>query len=181
MPAFAACRTTFLAITGAALIALVTTQAVAQQARAVLHAPDGASVGTVGLTETPHGVLLAVTLDRAPTGAHAFHIHAVGACAAPDFSSAGGHFNPAGHRHGISNPAGKHAGDLPNIHVGADGTLRVEVLAEAVSLTAGGSRASLFDGDGSAIVIHTGADDYASDPAGNAGPRIACGVVEPAG
>ena len=132
------------------------------------------------LSETPHGVLLDVSIDKASPGAHGFHIHAVGICTAPDFTSAGGHYEPGGHEHGIRNPKGKHAGDLPNIHVGTDGTAKIEILADAVSLKDGTSRAPLFDADGSAFVMHAGVDDYLSQPAGDAGGRIACGVVVPA-
>ena len=155
--------------------------AAAQQASATLLGPDGGQVGTVTLGETPHGVLLDVRIDKAAPGAHGFHIHAVGACTPPDFKSAGGHYEPGAHEHGIANPKGMHAGDLPNVHVGADGTARIEVLAEAVSLKDGTGRAPLHDADGSAIVLHAGADDHASQPAGDAGSRAGCGVIVPAG
>jgi superoxide dismutase, Cu-Zn family len=107
-----------------------------------------------------------------PAGDHAFHIHAVGKCVAPDFKSAGGHYNPEEDQHGIMNEAGPHAGDMPNIHVPESGQLHIEVLNQMVSLD------GLFDEDGSAIVIHEGPDDYTSDPAGDAGSRISCGVIE---
>lgn len=152
--------------------------AAAQEATATLKSPEGAAVGTVVLSETPHGVLMAVKVNDLEPGPHAFHIHAVGACTPPDFRSAGGHYNPAGREHGIENAKGKHAGDLPNLHVAANGKVELEVLADAVTLTDGGARATLFDADGSAIVVHAGPDDYASDPAGNAGARVACGIVE---
>lgn len=152
----------------------------ADRANAVLKAPDGGTVGTVALEETPHGVLLAVHFDKAPPGTHAFHIHAVGTCTTPDFKSAGGHYAPHGHAHGIRVAEGKHAGDLPNVHVAADGTLDIEILADAVSLADGTDRAPLFDADGSAIVMHADGDDYTSQPSGAAGGRIACGVIEPA-
>ena len=143
-------------------------------ARAELFDPSGKSVGTVSLEETPHGVLLNAGLRGMPPGVHAFHLHSVGRCE-PPFKSAGGHFNPFGRQHGLLNPQGLHAGDLPNIHVGEGGALSFEVLAGLVTLGAGES--SLFDADGSAIVIHEGPDDYRSDPAGAAGKRIACGVI----
>jgi Cu-Zn family superoxide dismutase len=150
----------------------------AQQARAALTSADGRPVGTVIFRETPHGVLLSVEIGALPPGAHAFHIHQTGACTPPEFNSAGGHYDAGGHRHGIANPQGKHAGDLPNIHVAANGMVDLEILADAVSLADGGTRAPLFDADGSAIVVHAGTDDHVSDPAGNAGARIACGVIE---
>jgi Cu-Zn family superoxide dismutase len=145
----------------------------ADQATAVLMDPDGKEVGKVTLIAVPSGVLLAADLTAMPPGDHAFHIHAVGKCEAPDFKSAGGHFNPEEDEHGLMNEAGPHAGDMPNIHVPETGKLRIEVLNQMVNLELG-----LLDADGSAIVIHDGPDDYETDPAGDAGPRIACGVIE---
>jgi superoxide dismutase, Cu-Zn family len=144
------------------------------QAKAQLKNTDGQAVGEAVLTETPHGVLISVTLTGVPAGPHAIHIHQTGRCE-PPFTTAGGHFNPGSMQHGINNPMGMHAGDLPNIQVPADSRLTVEMLDPSVSLKPGPN--SLFDADGSAIVIHQGADDYMSDPAGNAGARIACGVI----
>jgi Cu-Zn family superoxide dismutase len=143
-------------------------------ARATLKNAQGETVGQAMLTETPHGVLIKTTLTGVPPGVHAFHIHAVGQCE-PPFTTAGGHFNPTAKEHGIENPRGMHAGDMPNVDVPADGQLTFERLAEHVTLATGS--ASLFDADGSALVLHAGADDYTSDPAGNAGARLACGVV----
>jgi Cu-Zn family superoxide dismutase len=99
----------------------------------------------------------------------------VGRCE-PPFTTAGGHFNPGGRKHGFSNPDGMHAGDLPNLRVGKDGTAEAELLTAQVTLSPGPT--SLLDADGSAIVLHAGPDDYVSDPAGNAGDRIACGVIK---
>ena len=144
-------------------------------ATAELKNAQGQAVGIVMLMETPHGVLLKAELWDLPKGTHAFHIHAVGTCE-PPFKSAGGHYNPYKKQHGIMNKKGKHAGDLPNIYSGSDGKLTFEVLADQVTL--GKGKNSLFDKDGSAIVIHAGPDDYKSDPAGSAGPRIACGVIK---
>lgn len=143
-------------------------------ARAALKNAQGETVGQAVLTETPHGVLIETTLTGVPAGVHAFHIHAVGQCE-PPFTTAGGHFNPTSKEHGIENPRGMHAGDMPNVNVPTDGKLTFERLAEHVTLVAGPN--SLFDSDGSALVLHAGADDYKSDPAGNAGARLACGVV----
>jgi superoxide dismutase, Cu-Zn family len=143
-------------------------------AHAVLKDKDGKEVGKAELTNTPSGVLIRLTLDGVRPGTHAFHIHAVGKCEPPDFKSAGGHFNPDGTKHGLMNEEGPHAGDMPNLHVPDSGKLTVEVLNEMVTLDA---EPALLDQDGSALVIHAGADDYRSDPAGNAGDRIACGVI----
>jgi Cu-Zn family superoxide dismutase len=146
----------------------------ARTAQAVLYDTEGNKIGTARLTETPHGVFIGVRLWNMPPGWHAFHIHSVGQCE-PPFKSAGGHFNPFGKKHGILNPEGMHAGDLPNIYVGADGSLEFDVLATQVTL--GTAENNLFDDDGSSFVIHKGPDDYGTDPAGDAGPRIACGVI----
>lgn len=147
----------------------------AQTARAALKDAHGKDVGQVQLRQTPHGVLLVLTLEGVPPGEHAFHVHAVGKCE-PPFTSAGGHFNPAGHKHGMEAAAGAHAGDMPNLHVPPGGELVVEIANPMISLIKGQPN-TLFDADGSAIVVHATADDYKSDPAGNAGDRIACGVV----
>lgn len=164
-----------IAATCLAVAALACGQAQAQTAKAVLKNTDGKDVGTVDLTQTPRGVLLRVTLTGVPPGDHAFHIHAVGRCD-PPFESAGGHFNPDGKKHGLMSADGHHAGDMPNLHIPSSGELSVEVLNTAVTLIKGAAN-SLFDADGSAVVIHAGVDDYRTDPAGNAGGRIACGVI----
>lgn len=158
-------------LTGLALVAATSTASAAEQASAAMMNADGDSVGAVTLRETPQGTLLHAKLENLPAGAHAFHVHAVGVCE-PPFKSAGGHFNPGGKKHGIDSAEGMHAGDMPNIHVPDSGALEIEVLNAQLRLDA-----SLFDEDGAAIVIHDGPDDYVSDPAGAAGPRIACGVI----
>jgi Cu-Zn family superoxide dismutase len=149
--------------------------AAAQSAKAALKDQKGVDVGTVDLTQTPAGVLLKLSLKGVPPGERAFHIHAVGKCEAP-FASAGGHFNPGGQKHGLMVGQG-HAGDMPNLHVPAGGVLEVEILNAAVTLEKGKPN-SLFGKEGTSIVIHAGKDDYKSDPAGNAGDRIACGVIQ---
>jgi superoxide dismutase, Cu-Zn family len=146
-----------------------------EMARAAMQDDQGKSVGTIEMRQTPHGVLLIGRLDGLPPGPHAFHIHGVGKCE-PPFTSAGGHFNPAGKKHGLLVADGHHAGDLPNLHVPASGALTFEMLAPAVSLVAGAA-GDLFDADGSSIIVHAGVDDYKSDPTGDAGGRIACGIV----
>ena len=150
--------------------------AYAQTAKAPLKDAAGKDVGTVNLTQTPHGVLLKLLLKGIPAGEHAFHVHAVGKCE-PPFTSAGGHFNPRNAKHGMEAADGPHAGDMPNLHVPPSGQLVVEVANPAISLIKG-QHNSVFDDDGSALVIHAGADDYKTDPTGNAGDRIACGVIE---
>ncbi len=150
----------------------------APTASARLQNPQGQPVGEAQLRETPGGVLLALTLRTLPPGPHAFHVHETGKCeGAGGFKSAGGHFNPHTRKHGFESAEGFHAGDLPNVVVGADGTATVEVLIAGVTLAAG-KPSSLLDADGSALMVHAGPDDYRTDPAGNAGDRIACAVVE---
>jgi superoxide dismutase, Cu-Zn family len=152
----------------------VSAQSAGEQAKATLKDAAGQTVGEATLTDTPHGVLLHVELTKAAPGIHAFHIHQTGKCEAP-FTSAGGHFNPASKQHGVENAMGMHAGDMPNIDVPASGALTFDVFDHDVTLKPGAN--SLLDADGSAIVIHAGADDYKSDPAGNAGARAICGIV----
>jgi Cu-Zn family superoxide dismutase len=150
----------------------------AEMANAQLKDGSGKAVGDVDLMQTSAGVLIKLQVKGLPAGEHAFHIHAVGKCE-PPFESAGGHFNPGNHKHGMM--AGEaHAGDMPNLHVLQSGDLTIEVVNTAVTLDKGKPN-SLFDNDGSALVIHANADDYKSDPAGNAGGRIACGVIQPSG
>ena len=151
--------------------ATLQTAGAAETAMAKLKNPKGESVGEVVLTQTPHGTLLHARFSNLPAGAHAFHVHTIGKCE-PPFKSAGGHFNPGGKKHGFMAADGVHAGDMPNIHVPASGSLEVEVLNTLLKLDA-----SLFDADGAAIVLHAGPDDYKTDPAGAAGARIACGVI----
>jgi Cu-Zn family superoxide dismutase len=144
-------------------------------ATAELKDLKGQKVGDALLEETPHGVLMTITLTGAPAGIHAIHIHETGKCE-PPFKTAGGHLNPGGKHHGIKNPEGKHEGDLPNIDVPADGKLEVQILAGAATLKKG-EKNTMLDADGASIVIHAKQDDHMSDPAGNAGDRIICGVV----
>lgn len=156
-----------------------TTEA-AQPARAVFINEQGTEIGTATLTQEGDAVRIVVDLAFLQAGQRGFHIHEVGSCEAPDFSSAGAHFNPTNAAHGFDNPDGPHAGDLRNLEVETDdGTARATLTNNMVTLVPGQPN-SLLDADGSALVVHAEADDYTSQPAGNSGPRIACGVIVPA-
>lgn len=170
-------KRTFLIVAGGLLFLSATAwgQGERQRARAVLIDARRAQVGSATLTQADAGVKIALKISGLAPGVHAFHIHAVGQCDPPDFKSAGGHFNPHGKRHGLNNPEGAHAGDLPNIVVGPDGSAEVELMAPG--LTLGEGEHSLFHPGGTALVIHANPDDDLTDPAGNAGERIACGVI----
>jgi len=143
-------------------------------ASADLRTSAGISVGTATISQVGDGVRLTVQANNLPSGARGIHIHETGSCIGPDFASAGGHWNPAGRQHGRDNPAGQHHGDLPNLLVGANGQGAMEYTIPSAQI-AGGNRA-ILDADGAALVIHAGPDDYRSDPSGNSGARIACGV-----
>jgi Cu-Zn family superoxide dismutase len=145
-------------------------------AQAELKDREGNHLGTVRLAETPAGVLIRVEAQGLEPGPLGFHVHEHGACEPPAFESAGDHFNPAGKQHGFKHPEGPHAGDLVNLIVAEDGTVRVEFLAENLTLTEG-ANALLREG-GTALVIHEGPDDYRTDPSGSAGGRLACGVIQ---
>jgi Cu-Zn family superoxide dismutase len=160
----------------AVTIAALSLPAMAQTASAPLKGTDGKEVGSANLTQTPSGVLINLAVKGLPPGEHAFHVHAVGKCEAP-FESAGPHFNPGHKKHGMMAAEGAHAGDMPNLHVPQSGDLTVEVMNSAITLEKGKPN-SVFDGDGSALVIHAKSDDYKTDPAGDAGGRIACGVIQ---
>jgi Cu-Zn family superoxide dismutase len=145
-------------------------------ATAAMHDSAGNAVGTLHLQQTRNGVRIVGDLTGLPAGTHGIHLHQTGRCEGPAFTTAGGHFNPAARHHGLDNPAGPHAGDLPNIVVPASGRVSVRLLDERVTLDSAGT-GGLFDSDGTAIVVHAAADDQRSDPAGNSGSRIACGVI----
>jgi len=150
----------------------------ASLAKTVVHLNDalGKSVGTVTLSEQKSGgVEMDVNLQDLPPGDHAIHFHQNAKCEAPDFKSAGPHFNPDGKKHGLENPEGHHAGDHANFTVGANGKAKLKTESKDVNL--GADSHSLFSNGGTAIVIHAKADDQKTDPAGNAGDRIACGVI----
>lgn len=142
-------------------------------ARAELRDLAGRSVGEVTLRQLPKGVLVVGQVSGMPPGVHGIHFHQVGKCE-PPFETAGGHFNPDGMQHGFQNVRGPHQGDLPNIFVPESGTLRFETVSSQLSL---GGSSGLLDADGAAVVVHAYADDYQTDPSGNSGARIACGVI----
>jgi Cu-Zn family superoxide dismutase len=135
-------------------------------------------VGTATVTPAPNGVLIRVELRENPAGIppgiHAIHIHETGQCE-PPFKTAGGHFNPESKKHGFMNKEGAHVGDLPNIHVTKNTPVVVEFFLSEATINSG--KSNLLDSDGSSLVIHAGADDYRTDPAGDSGDRIACGVI----
>ena len=143
-----------------------------ERAEAVLKTADGTQVGTAVVQQTADGLQATVQVNGVPAGKHGVHVHMTGSCEAPDFKSAGGHWNPDAKQHGIENPQGAHAGDMPNLVVGDDGTGSLTFTLQ------GGSFATLMDDDGSAFIVHAGEDDLKSDPAGDAGARYACGVFE---
>lgn len=145
-------------------------------ARATIHDAAGRTVGTATFHEAgSSGLLVRVSLTDAEPGSHAFHLHSTGSCE-PDFMAAGGHFNAGGGTHGILNPDGRHTGDLPNVHVPASRTLVVDVLAPGVTMEEGRT-GTLFDADGSAVMMHHGPDPYTRPPQGADGERMACGVI----
>lgn len=148
----------------------------APEAKATLRAADGRTVGVAALSTVKGGVRVIVTVTGIEPGNHAFHVHTVGACVAPTFESAGGHFNPGAHEHGLENPKGAHMGDMPNVVVNAGGVGSVSFLVRGATL--GTAAGSLFPAGGTALVLHAAPDDMKTDPSGNAGARIACGVIE---
>lgn len=136
----------------------------------------GEEIGTASLKQEAKGVEIQIEVRNLPKGTHGFHIHEKGLCEEPEFKSAGGHFNPTNAKHGFDNPKGPHAGDLPNLEVGEDGKGTESYLNEMITLKKGEKNSIIREG-GTSLMIHSDADDYVSQPAGNAGERIACGVI----
>jgi Cu-Zn family superoxide dismutase len=167
---------------GAALL-LTFTVAAAKEPKAPKPKPvtvnlqdgQGKAIGTATLSQVTGGVSIKVNVHDLTAGDHAIHVHQTAKCDGPDFKSAGGHFNPDGKHHGLQNPEGPHAGDIPNFVVDAKGKSKATVVAPNVTLTDGPH--SVFTGAGTALVIHAKPDDGKTDPAGNAGDRVACGLI----
>jgi Cu-Zn family superoxide dismutase len=165
-----------LAVAGS-LVLSFTLSAAAQRATVKVDLSDGQgkSVGTAELSPAAQGVRINLNLMNLTPGEHAIHVHTAAKCEGPAFTTAGPHLNPDMKHHGLQNPDGPHAGDMPNFTVAADGTAKTAVLAPGVTL--GDDSHSVFTNGGTALVIHANADDMKSDPAGNAGARVACGVI----
>ena len=143
-----------------------------------LKSGQNKKIGTVAFVETPNGMLIQARIDAGSglqPGMHGFHIHENGACDLADFQSAGDHFNPANHQHGLLTPGGAHAGDLPNIWIAGDGSAQADILTDGVKF--GGGANSLDKPGGTSVLVHTEPDDYATNPSGKSGDRVACGVI----
>ena len=151
----------------------------AEKAVAALVDAEGKAIGQASFEQTPHGVIMLVEVVGLPPGAHGIHLHGTGSCA-PDFKAAKGHVNPHGVEHGLRNPNGPDAGDLPNLYVAADGTATAEFYTTRVSVAESVDKPSLLDADGSAVIIHANPDDHLTQPIGGAGGRIGCGVIKSA-
>ena len=149
----------------------ISAQAKVTTARAILQDASGKEVGRARLQQVGKGIKVTLQASKLAAGTHGVHIHAVGKCDAPDFASAGSHWNPTSRQHGKDNPAGMHKGDLPNIVIDSNGRGTLAFTVDGAVL------GDLLDADGAAIVVHVAADDYRTDPSGNSGARIACGAL----
>lgn len=147
----------------------------AKLASGTLHNANGTPAGTVVVLAAGNELTINVAAVGLPEGAHGLHLHLIGRCDSPSFASAGGHLNPHGMQHGTANPAGSHLGDLPNLVIDSHGA---GALTAKLRDDRAAAEAALFDGDGTALVVHADADDYKTDPSGNSGTRIACAVLK---
>ena len=166
-----------LTIAIAGVLAAAAGDGASKTAKVTLNDANGKSVGTATLIEGKNGSGVTIKLDvkGLPAGEHAIHFHQTAKCEGPAFTTAGGHFNPGGKHHGLNNPEGPHAGDMPNFTVKANGTSKASIVDPRVNLSEGPN--SLYSNGGTALVIHAKADDMKTDPSGNAGDRIACGTI----
>ena len=144
--------------------------------QATLSFANGLPAGTAQLMRSGSGLTMTVAVTGMEPGAHGFHLHTTGKCEAPDFTSAGGHLNPYSKHHGTKDPMGPHLGDMQNLQVGSSGTASATVDLPGERE---GALGEIFDADGTAVIVHAGADDYMTDPSGDAGGRVACGVLKP--
>jgi Cu-Zn family superoxide dismutase len=164
-----------LAIATGLILASAFSAAAQKPVKVALSDAQGNSVGTAELSPSAKGVNIRLDLKNLTPGIHAIHVHTAAKCEGPAFTTAGPHFNPDMKHHGLENPEGPHAGDIPNFTVGENGTAKATVVATGVTM--GDDAHSVFSNGGTALVIHAKADDMKSDPAGNAGDRIACGLI----